>query len=69
MVGPNRNTNNERGDDRAAGAECDVAEDVEDGDLVRQIDQPIEHRINLARTRSARPFARALDICARIPAP
>ncbi len=36
---------------RAAGAEGDVAEYVEDGELVRQIDQPIKHRLNLARTR------------------
>ncbi len=43
----------QRGDDRAAGAKRDVAEDVEDGDFVRQIDQPIEHRINLVRTRPA----------------
>ena len=41
----------QRGDDRAAGAERDVAEHVEDGKLFRQIDQPIEHRISLARTR------------------
>ena len=37
----------QRGDHRSAGAEGDVAKHVEDGNLVRQIDQPIEHRINL----------------------
>ena len=37
MVGPNRKTNNSAGDHRAAGAEGDIAEDVEDGELVRQI--------------------------------
>ena len=51
MVWPNRNTKQQRGDDRAAGAEGDVAKHIEDGELVRQIDQPIEHRINLVRTR------------------
>ena len=39
------------GDHRAAGAEGDVAEDVEDGELVGQFDEPIEHRLNLVRTR------------------
>ena len=43
----------QRGDNGAAGAERDIAKDVEDGDLVRQIDQPIKHRINLVRTPSA----------------
>ena len=52
----------QRGDDRAAGAERDVAEHIEDGELVRQIDQPIEHRINLVRTRlRRRPRRRGAD--------
>src|SRR6202035_3052241 len=40
----------QRGDHRAAGAERDVAEHIEDGELVRQIDQPIKHTLNLMRT-------------------
>ena len=35
----------QRGDDGAAGAEGDVAEDVEERELVGEIGQPIEHRI------------------------
>ena len=46
MIGPpNRNTKTKRGDDRTAGAERDVAEDVEERDLVGKFGQPVEHRV------------------------
>ena len=47
MAGPNRKHEQQRGEDRAAGAEGDVAEDVQRADLVAEVDELVEHAIVL----------------------
>jgi hypothetical protein len=49
---PEQKNEDERGNHRSAGAEGDVAKDIQDRELVREFDQPIKHlRFNSLRAR------------------
>ena len=56
----------ERGDDRAAGAEGDVAKDVEERDFVGKLGQPIEHRVEPGSAWRACASALCLGNCCSI---